>query len=176
MNQLTKYTNRFFRALFPKLTPGDIEFLRSHLNKQEQILFYRMSAMDQKHCLNTTYAVQADHASKSNQKMLVKVALLHDIGKVIWSPPIMYRVWGVLIDSLLPPLGHFLAKRGRKEKSSKLARTLYIKREHGNLGVKILKDLDWGEKPLYLIAHHHDAVREKKLPELDILWNADNEN
>ncbi|MFC1517808.1 HDIG domain-containing metalloprotein [Candidatus Margulisiibacteriota bacterium] len=177
MSLPASYVKSFLKALFPKLTPGDIEFLRSHLSKQEQILFYRMSAMDQKHCLDTAYAAQAAaHSQKINQKMLLKIALLHDIGKVKWSPPLLYRIWSVLFDHLLPPLAKYLAKKGKKEKTGKLSRSLYIKKEHGTLSAQMLKELDWGEGPLYIIAHHHDTPKEKDPAELKILRKADLEN
>lgn len=176
MSRLAIYSKRFFRSFFPKLTPGDIEFLRSHLSKQEQILFYRMSALDQKHCLNTAYAAQtATHSQKTNQKMLIKIALLHDVGKVVWAPSTMNRIWASLIDMTIPPLAKLLAKKGRDGKANKLLRTLYIKKEHPTLGANLLKDLDWGEGPLYIISHHHDPMRAKEPLELKIIRKADEE-
>ncbi|MBU0580668.1 MAG: HD domain-containing protein, partial [Candidatus Margulisbacteria bacterium] len=161
-----------------KLTPGDIEFLRSHLNKQEQILFYRMPAMDQKHCLNTAYTAAQilPNSQKINQKMLTKIALLHDVGKVAWPPSVLYRVWSTLIDLLLPPFANVLAKFGKKQKSWKICRALFIKKEHGPLGATLLKDLNWGEGPLYIISHHHNGNKDKKILELDLLKQADEQN
>ena len=129
MSKLVKYSRRFFRSLLPKLTVGDIEFLRAHLSKQEQILFYRMAGADQKHCLNTAYTVEelTSRNSKINHKMLIKVALLHDIGKANWIPPLRFRVYTALFDLLFPFMVGFFAKRGKKVKASKLSKALYIK-------------------------------------------------
>ena len=178
MHKFAKYLRRFLFSLFPTLSIGDIEFLRSHLSKQEQILFYRMPRFDQKHCINVAYAAEAlaQHTAKASQKMLVKVALLHDIGKVVDPPKLRFRVYAALYEMFLPFLANFLAKHGKKPKSSRLARSLYIKKEHGPIGTELLKELNWGEGPLFLIAHHHDAPQDKELPELTILRQADEEN
>jgi putative nucleotidyltransferase with HDIG domain len=178
VQKLAKYTRRFFCSLFPKLSIGDIEFLRSHLGKQEQILFYRMPLTDQKHCINTAYAVEilAHQKGKLNEKMLIKVALLHDIGKVVAPPSLKHRVYSALIECFLPFLIPFLAKRGKKQHASRLCRAVYIKKEHGVLGAELLKELNWGEGPLFLISHHHDEPEEKEQPELTILRTADEAN
>lgn len=175
---MLKYVRRFLRSFFPKLSVGDVEFLRSHLSKQEQILFYRMPRADQRHCIDTAYTVEHNghQVSKSNLKMLIKVALLHDIGKVVAPPSRMRRVWCVVLEYILPFMGTFLAKRGKKQTSGKLARAMYIKKEHGALGAELLKDLNWGDVPLQLIEHHHDTPLEKDPPELTLLRRADEEN
>lgn len=166
----------FFKALLPlKITDQDIAFLREFLTKQEQILFYRMSVLDQRHSLDTAYTIREMLGKRTKIKLekMYKAALLHDVGKAQFKLRVRDRVLQSLFFMFLSPFANYLADRGGVHHESYLCRMLYCYKYHPRLGAEMAKEIKVEDAVVYLIEHHHDPVSFNEPKELSILREAD---
>lgn len=166
----------FFKSLLPvRISDQDVEFLREFLTKQEQILFYRMGAIDQRHALDTAYAIREMLGKRTKIKLekMYKAALLHDIGKAQFRLQLSDRVLQTLFFKILPPFANYLADRGSAKHEGYLRRILFCYKYHPRLGAEMTKEIKVEESVVYLIEHHHDLVSFNEPKELSILREAD---
>lgn len=166
----------FLKTLLPtRISDADIAFLREFLTKQEQILFYRMVAIDQRHALDTSYAIRDMLGKRTKIKLekMYKAALLHDIGKAQFKLQVWDRVLQTLFFKLLPPFANYLADRGTVHHEGYLRRMLFCYKYHPRLGAEMTKDIKVEESVTYLIEHHHDQISFNEPKELSILREAD---
>lgn len=166
----------FFKTLLPlRITDQDINFLREFLTKQEQILFYRMTMLDQRHSLDTAYTIREMLGRRTKIKLekMYKAALLHDVGKAQFKLRVWDRVLQALFFMLLPPFANYLADRGSVKHEGYLRRMLFCYKYHPRLGAEMTKEIKVEEAVVYLIEHHHDPVSFNEPKELSILREAD---
>ncbi|BDU51231.1 HD domain-containing protein [Haliovirga abyssi] len=71
---------QLIRYVFPNYTGKDENMARKYLDKYEFELFDNMSNYDKKHSINILKDILKDIELKDNKK-IIKLALLHDIGK-----------------------------------------------------------------------------------------------
>ena len=158
---------QFFWSITSKVTKQDKEYIDRNLNIKELNLFYMLSINNQKHSVNTAYGVERACSAISgiNSTMLVKVALLHDIGKIKCNT-------NAIIKSLLV-IGNFLTQG----KLIKISSIDYIDNyyNHGEIGYSILREIACDDEMLYLIRNHHN-YNIKGNREMDILREYDNRN
>ena len=158
---------QFFWSITSRVSENDKEFIKTNLNIEEIKLFYMLSMNDQKHSINTAFDVKKACSSMSgvNRTMLIKTALLHDIGKIKCNT-------NAITKSLLV-LGNFLTfGKLRKFNVIKCIDSYY---NHGEIGYSILKEFVCDDKMLYLIKYHHDyEIKGNK--NMDILRKYDNRN
>lgn len=160
---------QFLWAITAKVNKRDENFIEENLNEIERNLFYRLSKSDQKHCLRVAYEVkEICKESNLSDKILVKAALLHDIGKAECS-------MGVIDKSLLVIADKILRGNLKKFKNIKKVNAYY---NHAESGYEILKKYDYDEKFLDLIRNHHKRQDNSNAidRELSILIKSDNEN
>ncbi|MDR1998158.1 MAG: HD domain-containing protein [Candidatus Margulisbacteria bacterium] len=164
--------------LWPKVTDEDVVFIRAYLNKQEQILFYAQTTLDQRHALNVAYAIRdlLGRRPKLHQDKLYKAALLHDIGKARARLRLLDRIWQVLFFTCLPPLANYLADRGSLWHKAYWRRILYACKYHPRIGAELARDIKVEEGVVYLIEHHCDPAAQGEPAELTILREADELN
>ncbi|MFC1482767.1 hypothetical protein ACFL56_00760 [Candidatus Margulisiibacteriota bacterium] len=133
------------------ITKDEVTLIRKYLTKEEQILFYRQSFIDQTHALRTLKKVmnQVQSSSRRHQvTALYKACLLHDIGKIEGVFPRRMRIGIILIKLLIPFLAHYLSKKGEKEYTEKkrpeksFAYNYYVYINHATLGTQLLEE--WG--------------------------------
>jgi len=165
-------------GLFPKpLTDSDVSFIRQYLNKQEQILFYRMQNIDQRHALDTSFKLKEliGRRMKLNQDKLYMAALLHDVGKVAYPISLGSRVTSTITFKLFKSFSNWLADKGVNGKKPKgwLIRSLYLHKYHPQLGAELVRELKVDENVAYLIEHHHDELAATEPIELTLLREAD---
>jgi hypothetical protein len=172
----SRFTALLRSIFWNRLKDTDVAFLRDYLSKQEQILFYSLSARDQRHSLDVAYTVRdlLGKRTKVNPDKLYKAALLHDVGKVSARLRICDRVCQVLFFTLLPPLADYLADRG-SETTGYWRRILFFYKYHPRLGAALVKGISSNDV-LHLIEHHHDAYWSGEPKELTILREADSLN
>jgi putative nucleotidyltransferase with HDIG domain len=166
----------FLKTLLPmRISDADVEFLREFLTKQEQILFYRMVTVDQRHSLYTAYAIRDMLGKRTKIKLekMYKAALLHDVGKAQFKLYVRDRVLQTLFFKLLPPFANYLADRGSVNHEGYLRRMLFCYKYHARLGAEMTKDIKVEEAATYLIEHHHDQMSFNEPKELSILREAD---
>ncbi|GAA0182640.1 HD domain-containing protein [Clostridium sediminicola] len=158
---------QFIWALSAHITQSDEEFLKEYLNKNEINLFNKMSIMDKKHSINTARDVKKICMNKQiNSIMLIRVALLHDIGKS------EYKL-NVIEKSIVVILNKF--SKGKIKKYSNI-KCIDIYYNHASIGYEMLKQFNYSELFLFLIKNHHNSDIISNKEELQILQNCDNKN
>jgi len=169
-------------ALIPftgkKLTNADVEFIREYLNKQEQIVFYRMQYFDQRHSLDVAYNIKdiSKHRPKIYQQKMIKAALLHDVGKVYFKWNTWYRITTYLMFKFLKPIANFIAGRKISAKAFRFIRALHNKKHHAQLAEELLRDIKIETDVLELIKQHHSDDLENESLEVAVLKESDKRN
>jgi putative nucleotidyltransferase with HDIG domain len=157
---------QFYWSITARISIDDNKYIKKYLNEREINLFNKLAVLDQKHSINVATDVE-NYCKIQNIKnnMLIKAALLHDIGKSEYKSNVLNKTIMVLLDKIT---------RGKvkKYKNIRMINTYY---NHGVLGYNILKDYGYEEKLLYLIKNHHNTEIKENLY-LDILKKSDNNN
>ncbi|MHC1720100.1 MAG: HD domain-containing protein [Clostridiaceae bacterium] len=157
---------QFLWSINAKIDGNDIEYVKKNLNGKEYDLFSRLSRQEQKHSIRVSRDVELECAkTEIMPKELIKVALLHDVGKVTRRLGSIDKAILVVSDRLS---GGLIRKLENIPKIN-----VYF--NHGNIAYEVLKDFDLSERALYLIKNHHDRSI-KGDPELDMLIKCDNRN
>ncbi|GLC30486.1 HDIG domain-containing metalloprotein [Clostridium omnivorum] len=158
---------QFFWAITAKMSLEDINFIKSYLNSSEVELFNTLTGYEQKHSVNVAMDVKETCRAKNmNSYNMIRVALLHDIGKTqARLNPIEKSIF-VIINKL---------SKGRL-KNIKTLKKVEKYYNHGEIGYRILKECGkYDDRFLYLIENHHNKsiVGDK---ELEILIESDDKN
>lgn len=157
---------QFFSYLNAKMTKNDIEYIELNLNSNEIMLFKKLNIYEQKHCINVARDVEIICDNKKIvDHNLVKVALLHDIGKIKGKINIIDKCILVILDYL---------SKGSISKFSKIKKINFFY-NHGKIGADILKKLGYNKRFLYLVENHHNHNIMNDT-ELDIIRFCDNKN
>lgn len=165
-----------FTSIFKKITREDLELVKSHLNEVEYSLFNKYYEYDKKHVLRVAKDIEkicTDEGINSSKKsLLIKTALLHDMGKIKAKINILDRVILVLLNKML----------GDKAKSLKIKK-VQVYYNHGFMGYEILKDYIKDDEILFLIKNHHIKNIESLqyndydyIKDLNLLMKCDEEN
>lgn len=165
-----------FTSIFKRVTKEDIELVKSHLNEIEYSLFNKYYEYDKKHVLRVAKDIEKicinEGIDNSKRKLLIKTALLHDMGKTKSKINICDRVMLVLLNKML----------GDKAKSLK-NKKIQVYYNHGFMGYEILKDYIEHDEILFLIKNHHVGNIESLqcndddyIKDLNLLMKCDEEN
>ncbi|MHB9095103.1 MAG: HDOD domain-containing protein [Eubacteriales bacterium] len=178
MTMFLKRPRQFFRALFSKMTQDDLAMVSKYLSKDEKQLFFNMDPAIQKHCVNVAFTVQNMLKDRpgTDHGLLMKAALLHDIGKPRGSLTLMDRVWYVLVRKASRRLAEKLARPGKGGFLARLRYAFYIHINHGEIGASIAQNSGLGEDLVFLLRHHHDQAMASRSVELALLLLADELN
>ncbi|MFZ5639343.1 MAG: HD domain-containing protein [Bacillota bacterium] len=185
MNKIIKRTRQLWRALTAKMTAADHALVSRFLNKTEQNLFFQMDVAIQKHCVNVAYTLEELLAGQANTRawspgpdttLLIKAALLHDIGKITGRFTVLDRIWYVLVRKVSHRLARRIAKEGRGGWLTRLRNAFYIHVHHGELGSDLARQNGFTDKLIMLIRLHHDQERPDDSVELKLLRRADELN
>lgn len=163
---------QFFKAISAKITAEDLSLINEYLNENEIQLFNRLPVYDKKHCINVARdiikEVDENEFNKNNKdithNMLIKAALLHDIGK-------LYKTLNPVDKSILVLLDK--ATKGNL-KNYKTIKKIHVYYNHGEEGYKLLKDKNYNNKFLEVIKNHHN--KEIECPYTEIIKKYDNRN
>ena len=170
MNWILKRVRQFYRALTADISIEDEKYLMAHLNRQEQELFFKMGLIDQFHSLNVAYTIERliiQDKQGVDREFLIRCALLHDIGKINVKTSVWDKVFAVLVTTFFPRLADELELKGN--------RTIYIYRNHAELGGQKLQQMGMIQEAK-IIARHHSPPRADDSKELKLLRLADEEN
>jgi len=163
-------------ALTARISPADEQFVACNLTREEQKLFWRMNLPDQRHALNVAYSAQslAQRLPGVDQSLLLKCALLHDVGKTRGDVSTADKVLTVLAHSCFPSWAKEWGRLGRGGRLANLRHAFYIYFHHGQRGAELLAQLQ--EHPLLveIIRRHHEAPADNDPMELIVLRKADN--
>ena len=159
---MVKRFKQFYNALTAKFNFADVLYVRARLNDSEAQLFFQMGIAEQVHAVNTAKAVEKllEKAVKSvDRKILLKAALLHDVGKIKGSMKLWHKSACVLFDEFCPCKAQRLASFEQPKGS--LAYALYVYYHHPRIGARKLEKISGGYRLCALVRFHH----EKKSPE-----------
>ncbi|WP_315121825.1 HD domain-containing protein [uncultured Clostridium sp.] len=157
---------QFYLYFFDKMINEDYIYISKYLNKYEISIFKKLSKEDQKHCVRVAYEVEnkCNENTNLNKDRLIKIALLHDIGKIKCKLNVIDKSLLVLLD--------FITKGNIKKYSNIKKINTYF--NHGEDGYKILKDKEYDEDFLDIIKNHHN--KKIKNDEMDIIRLCDDIN
>jgi putative nucleotidyltransferase with HDIG domain len=175
IDQITYRLKQFYFGMFSVYDKTDEAFARSYLHGEEWALFDQLPGFEKKHAVvvaGKMLELAICHPELDQQK-LVKLGLLHDIGKVAERNSIFSKSFLVILRYFLPGLYDRLADRG---KTDKLWRRFYIHKHHGAVGAEMLARIGVSGELLSIIAKHDPRVGpilENDPIELKILQQAD---
>lgn len=158
---------QFFKALFAKVTIDDKCFVNNYLSKDESKLFYSLPIYEQAHCIRVArdvlYNCNNRRMSSEKRRVIVRAALLHDIGKLAGGLNIVTKSLMVLLDKSIPGLI-------RRFSRLKMVDTYYNHPEKAFLFIKDEKDYF-----SFLIKNHHNYSMSRD-EGLILLHEADSRN
>lgn len=165
---------QFYHAIFSHLEQSDRNLVRIYLDEKEEALFYGMDRPTQAHCIRVARTITDLLAKRqiTNKALIIKAALLHDIGKPANAIRTLDRVFIVLLQSFFPSLYQKLSMT--KEFSGHFIKALHFHANHPELGAQIAKKHELPPQVVALILCHHQPERPEDSPELKILRQADN--
>ncbi|WP_426350959.1 HD domain-containing protein [Alloiococcus sp. CFN-8] len=171
---MAKYRiKQFYWAVSSFLKKVDEDYLIRYLNQEERALFDKMTRADRHHAIRVAKDAEAYYKSlmkytdniEISKEEIIKLSLLHDVGKQVYPLNIINKSIVVLLGKLT---------RNKLKKLSKF-NAVYIYYYHPKEGVKLLKDFGYSNEFLYAVENHHEEDVEETLP-LKILKYADNKN
>jgi putative nucleotidyltransferase with HDIG domain len=157
---------QFIWAITANLNLQDKEFIKYYLTDYELKLFNKLPVYEKKHSIKVAYDIKkfCEKEKKYDKNFLIKLALLHDIGKICNALNVVQKCIMVILDKIT-------AKKLSKFTKIKIIDTYY---NHGLKGYYILKKYDYSYKFLYLVKNHHNNIEGNK--ELNILKIFDSKN
>ncbi|MBU3161729.1 HDIG domain-containing protein [Clostridium frigoris] len=157
---------QFYRSMVAKIEDKDVDFLKNHLKTYELLLFNQLPIYEQKHCINVARDVELTCTRKKIQSLfLIKVALLHDIGKI-------YSTMNPIDKAIMVILSKITNGKIRMYSKFKNVNMYY---NHGEIGCKLLKQYGYDDRFLFLIKNHHNNNIIDDI-ELNILKECDDKN
>lgn len=172
---------QFFHALFAHPQAAEIAWARSLLSAEEMVLFSAMSPIDQCHALRVAHtAVRKAEALPENllpeqKHFLLRLALLHDVGRKRGDLGLWGKVAMVLLDAYLPRVLHAWAKKGAQGQRGMGFHMAHIYCHHAEIGYRLLKHIG-DNAEAEVIRHHHHAPQTGDSLYLKLLRAADEEN
>ena len=167
---------QFFRAVGAKPGQEDVRYVKAHLSLRGQELFFRMHPADQCHALHVAYTAEmlADgEKGLPDRELLIRCALLHDVGRKQGDMGILGKVAAVLIHALAPDASRRWARGGKS--SCFLRHMMYVYYHHPSIGAELLRNAGFFDEADVVMAHH-DPPGENDSPVLRILRQADEMN
>lgn len=144
---------QFFWALTAQITQEEEKLIKQYLLPQEIELFDKLKVYEQKHSVNVAKALQED-STYDNQKEMIRVGLLHDIGKIKY--PI-----GPIRKSIMVLLDKFTKGKIAQYNQVKMVCCYY---EHPQIGYEVLKERGgYSEEFLEIIQKHHEQEDKCKI-------------
>lgn len=164
---------QFIWSVTSRITKEDEEFILQYLNNEEMMLFDKLSLNERKHSVRVARSVKieldADPAGLKETNLqecdMIKVSLLHDIGKTAVRLNIIEKSIIVILDKITS------GKLKNMTDNNKV--NCYY--NHGAIGYEILKKYGYNESFLNLIKDHH-VINSHGNRALEILKYNDNRN
>ena len=154
-----KRVKQFYINISDKMTEKDYEYVKEILNNKELELFLRLSKSEQKHSVRIAKDIEGIIENKvtndediiKNRDLLIRGALLHDIGKSV-------KRLNVIDKSIIVILNKLTDGQLKSLKKSKKVQCYY---NHSEYGYEILKDVVKNDLILDIIRNHHKKSNNK---------------
>ena len=150
---IPKRVKQFYVNVTDKMTEKDYDYANEILNKKELKLFMKLSKSEQKHSIRIAKDIEFiidnnetdDEEILKNRNLLMKSALLHDIGKITKRLNVIDKSIIVILNKLT---------KG-KLKSIKTSKKIQCYCNHSSYGYEILKDIIDDTVILDIVKNHH---------------------
>ena len=150
---IPKRVKQFYVNVTDKMTEKDYDYANEILNKKELELFMKLYKSEQKHSIRIAKDIEFiidnnetdDEEILKNRNLLMKSALLHDIGKIT-------KRLNVIDKSIIVILNKLTKGKLKSIKKSKKIQCYY---NHGSYGYEILKDIIDDTVILDIVKNHH---------------------
>ncbi|WP_055665387.1 HD domain-containing protein [Desnuesiella massiliensis] len=157
---------QFYWDLSSSFKKIDYDFLNKYLNKDEIELFDKLSKSEKHHCVrvarNAFQYINMNKILDIDIMRIMKICLLHDIGKIGVSLNVIDR-------SILVLLNKFTRGNLKKYDNMKKIDVFY---NHPQKAMSYLRDFKYDDDFLFIIRNHHNKdVNNNKT--LDILKKCD---
>ena len=173
---MMKRIRQFFHAVFAEVSAEDRAFLEENLNRGQQVLFFGMSVPDQCHALRTTQtaiSLAGNAEEKVDFPLLIRCALLHDIGRRDGEFGIFWKCFAVLFADLFPSQAQAYGEGAHGD--GVLHRKMRVYYHHAEIGADMLLWEGFAAEA-EIVRSHRKAPAEDDPPELRILRMADEMN
>lgn len=141
---------QFYWYITAKIDDKDINFINKYLDEEEIKLFYKLFKGDQKHSIRVAYDIDKNYNKFKciiSKDLFIKVALLHDIGKINSKLNVVQKSIMVILDKIT---------KGKVKRYRNIS-IVNIYYYHGDIGYNILKKYaKYNNTMLYLIKNHHN--------------------
>jgi putative nucleotidyltransferase with HDIG domain len=167
---------QFMFAVSSRAHSEDTKFVSEYLTVNETALFERLPDDIRKHLIHIAkklLSVSREAPPEMDVRLLVRVGLLHDIGKGIVHLSIADRVVMVILRRAMPSLYNSLADRGHNERAGRIARKFYVHREHAKIAADLLGAAGTEHKVIDIINRHSSKPAADDPIELVLLRKAD---
>ena len=143
---------RFFASIVPgRPSDDDLAWAGSFLSEDEQRLFAKMAATDQRHLVGVAKAVERHGVDgQPPQKWVMAAALLHDVGKTVAG----LGTYGRVVATLSEAVGGASMANAWTE-SSGFTRKVGLYLKYPGLGADLLQLADSDELVVAWAAEHH---------------------
>lgn len=168
---------QLYSALTAEVHAEENAIVSRYLADEERELFYRMSVVDQRHALDTCYKVLEGLARREDgaqEVLVVKAALLHDIGKLDGELTILDRAIIVLLQQFAPHKIELWACEGRGRFMQNRRHALFLAAHHGERGAGFLQEIGSETDLIDLVRDHHRPVERGW--RMDLLRDADSKS
>lgn len=157
---------QFYWSITSKVNIEDERLIDGYLNEQEKYLFQKLTEYEKIHAIKVAKDVEKLYNKDGENKgMLMKAALMHDIGKTVHRLTPISKSLMVILDSV---------SKGKIKKYHNI-KQINVYYNHADIGYNILKKYGYEERFLYLIKNHHsDNIIGDE--ELNILKMCDSRN
>lgn len=163
---------QFYRAVTASITEADRQYVEKFLPPEAQKLFWNMSVADQYHSLHVAYtASEIAKFDKCDFDLLIRSALLHDIGRKKGSMNVWKKSIAVIVAECFPES----AKELGKKNNGWLSELMHVYFYHPQIGAEMLETLGMKKEAEIIIRHHDNTISDDEI-ELKILRIADSEN
>ncbi len=139
---------QFLRAIWGRVRPAEQAAVIAYLSPEQACLFRLMDRCDRRHCLDVFYTLRD---AGCRDELLLRAALLHDVGKVGSGLTVWHRVAVVLLASIRPAWLTCLAGDGRRWR-----RPFAVHMHHPELGARLVAAAGCRPEVVDLIRRHHD--------------------
>ncbi|MBP2649874.1 MAG: hypothetical protein H6Q74_699 [Firmicutes bacterium] len=165
-------------ALTAKVNFSDQVFVSKRLNDKERKLFYGMNLPDQRHALNVAYTSLnlSRNNPESDLNLLVRAALLHDVGKQLGDVSTLDKIITVIAHQLVPELASKWGREGRGGKIANFRHAVYVHFHHPERSAQLLRAIGAEPKLVDIISRHHAESQLSDAIELKLLRQADDLN
>ncbi|MGL5347023.1 MAG: HDIG domain-containing metalloprotein [Peptostreptococcaceae bacterium] len=154
-----KRVKQFYINITDKMSKSDYEYVKNILKYDELELFKKLLKSEQKHSVRIAKDIEAiidnrkitDDEILNNKELLIKTALLHDVGKSI-------KRINVIDKSIIVILNKLTKGNLKKLKISKKVQCYY---NHSEYSYEMLKKLNESSEILNIVKSHHSNSDDK---------------